>query len=112
MQARPDKGNLKMSITIKSKFCLGQLVSTPGALEALQRNYVSGFTYVRRHAAGDWGELSEEDALLNDQAAIEGGMILSAYRLPDQTRIWVISDGSVDQKGTRQTTTLLLPEEY
>lgn len=101
-----------MGLIMKSKFCLGRLLSTPAALEALERNYVSGFTYIRKHAAGDWGELSEEDALLNDQAVTDGSRILSAYRLPDETRIWVITDATVDEEGTREVTTILLPEDY
>lgn len=101
-----------MSIAMKSKFCLGRLLSTPAALEALARNYVSGFTYIRRHAAGDWGELGEDDSQINDQAVIDGSRILSAYRLPDDTRIWVITDAEVDDAHNREVTTILLPEDY
>lgn len=101
-----------MGLIMKSKFCLGRLVATPAALEALERNYVSGFTYIRRHAAGDWGELGEEDSQINDQAVIGGGRILSAYLLPDETKIWVITDATVDEEGTREVTTILLPEDY
>jgi hypothetical protein len=101
-----------MSMTKNAKFCLGKLVATPNALEALQRNNVSGFTYISQHAVGEWGELSDNDAYFNDLAVQDGSRILSAFSLPDKTRIWVITDASVDQKGTREVTTILLPEDY
>lgn len=94
------------------KFCLGQLVATPAALEALERNNVSGHTYIQRHAAGEWGVLSDEDAYLNDMAVLDGGRILSAYLLPDETKIWIITDAEVDEKHNREATTILLPEDY
>ncbi len=40
---------------IPSKFPLGQLVATPGALEALQANQQDPLAFVRRHAVGAWG---------------------------------------------------------
>ena len=101
-----------MSTTMKAKFSLGRLLATPGALEALQRNDVSGYTYIRRHAAGEWGLLSDHDAHLNDMAVEDGSRILSAYDLPDETRIWVITDAEVDEKHNREVTTILLPEDY
>lgn len=101
-----------MITTMNSNFCLGQVVATPMALEALQRNQTSGYRYIQRHAAGDWGILSDEDAYLNDMAVKDGSRILSAYLLPDETRIWVITDATVDDKGTREVTTILLPEDY
>lgn len=101
-----------MGITMKSRFCLGRLVATPNALDALQRNYVSGFTYIRMHAAGDWGVLSPEDAELNEQSLQDGSRLLSAYLLPDETKIWIITEATIDQVGTREVTTILLPEDY
>ena len=50
-----------MNTETKSKFKLGQIVSTPGALEALQRNNTDGGDYIRRHAACGWGAICEED---------------------------------------------------
>ena len=97
---------------MKAKFCLGQLVATPPALEALQRNNVNGHTFVRRHAAGDWGVLSDHDAYMNDMAVEDGSRILSAYLLPDETKIWIITDAAVDEELNREVTTILLPEDY
>lgn len=102
-----------MSITMKSKFCLGRLLATPAALDALQRNNVTGHGYIRRHAAGDWGELSDHDAYMNDLAVDDGSRILSAFTLPDKiTKIWIITDAEIDEKHNREVTTILLPEDY
>lgn len=89
-----------------SRFPLGQLVATPGALAALEAAGQSANEFVRRHASGDWGEVCAEDASLNDQAVKHGGRLLSAYRTRRGIRIWVITEAD------RSATTLLLPDEY
>lgn len=88
------------------KFELGQVVATPGALEALQRNGQMALTFVSRHIQGDWGDLSDEDSYMNDMALVHDARILSAYGLNDGTRIWIITEAD------RSSTCLLLPEEY
>lgn len=101
-----------MTCGIKCRFNLGRLVATPAALEALERNNVSGREYLKRHSMGDWGEVCEEDGQLNDQSVKDGSRILSAYPLPDETTIWIITDATVDDEGNREVTTILLPEDY
>ena len=101
-----------MNADTKATFSLGPVVATPGALETLQRNNTDGREYLRRHASGDWGIVCEEDGQLNDQAVQDGSRILSAYLLPDETKLWIITDAVIDDEGNRQATTLLLPEEY
>ena len=59
-----------------------------------------------RHAAGDWGDLAEEDRRTNDIAIAEGTRLLSAYRLDTGTKIWIITEAD------RSSTCILLPEEY
>jgi len=88
------------------KFSLGQTVATPGALEALLCAGESPTVYLDRHVSGDWGELSAEDVAENEVSVREGYRILSAYSLPDGTRIWVITEAD------RSSTTILLTEEY
>ncbi|CAJ5232638.1 plasmid related protein [Burkholderia pseudomallei] len=39
---------------------LGHLVATPAAIHALQAADVSIFALVKRHARGDWGDVSDE----------------------------------------------------
>lgn len=81
-----------MKTLTRPKFKLGQILATPGALEALQRNETDGLEYLRRHVTGDWGTVCQDDAQLNDLAIRDGGRILSAYLLADSTKIWVITD--------------------
>ncbi len=94
------------------QFSLGRTVATPGALEALRQNNSTGLEYIQRHATGDWGIVCEEDRQVNDSALDSGARILSAYFLPDETKLWIITDAVIDDEGNRQATTLLLPEEY
>lgn len=93
------------------RFNLGQIVATPGALDALERNKTNGFAFIQRHSTGDWGEVCAEDKEANCLAVESGARLLSAYSLADGTKLWIITDAE-DDKGKRQATTLLLPEEY
>lgn len=43
-----------------------------------------------RHITGDWGEVDSDDKAANDHSVILGERLLSAYRLPDGTKVWVI----------------------
>jgi len=92
-------------------FPLGQVVATPGALEALEEARVAVGTLVARHAAGDWGNLDPEDRGLNEQALVSGARIFSVYHISDEVTVWVITNGD-DEDGTRDATTVLLPAEY
>ena len=87
-------------------FDLGQIVATPGALRALEEAGESPFAYLERHVTGDWGDLVEEDRQENELALRRGFRLFSAYRLQDETKIWIITEQD------RSATTLLLPQEY
>jgi hypothetical protein len=87
-------------------FPLGQVVATPGALSALAEAGQTPLEFIARHATGDWGDLGEEDRRENERSLRDGCRLLSAYRLQDGTKIWVITEAD------RSSTTLLLPEEY
>ncbi len=91
---------------LPGKFPLGQVVATPGALEALRASNQDALPLLRRHAQGDWGEVSPEDARENEFSLTHGLRLLSVYTLTDGTRIWIITEAD------RSATTLLLPEEY
>lgn len=101
-----------MTTQTQPKFKLGQILATPGALEALHRNHTDGLEFLRRHVSGDWGAVCRDDAELNDLALQDGSRILSAYLLADETKLWIITDATIDDHGNRQATTFLLPEEY
>jgi len=88
------------------KFPLGQLVATPGAVEAFARNGQEPSEFLRRHWRGDWGDLDAEDREENEFSLTRSLRLLSAYTLTDGTRIWVITEAD------RSATTILLPSEY
>jgi hypothetical protein len=96
-----------LSHTKKPLFPLGRTVATPGAMAALEAAGSSALLYLSRHAAGDWGDLTQEDKAENELAVKKGWRIFSAYILPKTgQKLWVISEAD------RSVTTLLLPSEY
>lgn len=95
----------------KPKFPLGQILATPGAIEALQQSDQLPGEFLARHVAGDWGEVCADDKALNDESLIDGSRILSAYRTSRNERLWIITEAA-DDEGHRCCTTILLPSEY
>ena len=91
---------------MQPKFALGQVVATPGALEALATNGQTPPEFLTRHVAADWGELDDHDRRENEYSLTHDLRLLSAYSLRDGTRLWIITEAD------RSATTLLLPEEY
>lgn len=87
-----------------AKFRMGQLLATPGVLEAAKGDDL--MAYLSRHARGDWGTVCKDDWKANDRALVEGTRLLSAYLLRDGTKIWIITEAD------RSATTILLPDEY
>jgi hypothetical protein len=92
--------------SLKPRFKLGQVVGTPGALQALEETGQNPLEILFRHATGDWGELCDEDRAENELSVEQGFRVLSAYRLSDDTKVWVITEWD------RSVTTILLPDEY
>ena len=95
----------------KSRFPLGQVVATPGAIRALANAEQLPAEFLNRHVAGDWGDLGQADRQTNDEAVDDGGRIFSAYLLRTGMKIWVITEAA-DDDGNRPATTILLPDEY
>lgn len=93
------------------KFTLGQVVATPGALEALEEAGQPPNFFLDQHANGNWGIVDEGDWALNDLALKDGSRLLSAYETLKGKKLWVITEAT-DDNGQRAATTLLLPEEY
>lgn len=88
------------------RFPFGQVVATPGALEALEEAGERPATFLTRHITGDWGEVDEHDRRENDTSLTDGCRLLSAYTLATGTKLWIITEAD------RSSTTLLLPSEY
>lgn len=96
----------------KPRFDLGQLLSTPAALQAMAASNQTPMDFLSRHARGDWGDdLCDEDRRLNDQALVDGSRILSVYRTRKGVKIWIITEAT-DDNGHRAATTCILPSEY
>ncbi len=86
------------------KFATGQMVATPGALEAITALELTSF--INRHINGDWGNLDEEDKKMNDDALVHGNRLMSSYTTEQGVKIWIITEAD------RSSTTVLLPEDY
>jgi hypothetical protein len=104
--------NATNKISGPARFPLGQIVATPGALEACPSHQLDRCLY--RHSRGYWGCVDKEDAATNDEAVKAGLRILSAYPIDDSkpckgfgsNTLWVITEAD------RSATTFLLPSEY
>lgn len=85
-------------------FRLGQLVSTPNALEQVSPAEI--LSALQRHQAGDWGDVDKHDAQVNNQALQDGSRLLSVYRTAAGVKFWIITEAN------RSATTVLMPEDY
>lgn len=88
------------------KFKLGQVVSTPGALEKAQKLGIDLMSLLVRHVTGDWGDLSNEDKKENDFSVDKRLRLMSSYKISKTDKIWIITEAD------RSVTAFLLPEEY
>ncbi|RMP20282.1 hypothetical protein ALQ26_00119, partial [Pseudomonas amygdali pv. lachrymans] len=89
-------------------FELGRVVLTHSVQSLLENNSLDVMQYLRRHATGDWGEISNDDWDSNQQALSAEGRLFSGYDIDagDETRLWIITE--VD----RSVTTIMLPSDY
>lgn len=83
---------------------LGRVVATANAMRSVPQSEMSAG--LMRHAAHDWGEVCQEDKQINDDAALGGDRLLSAYTSANGTKFWIITEWD------RSVTTILLPEDY
>ncbi len=84
----------------------GQVVTTPGALQAMEDAGNSPYGFLQRHLRGDWGDVCDDDRKENDLSVEQGFRILSSYKTAKGKTIWLITEAD------RSATTFLLPEEY
>ena len=61
---------------------------------------------IKRHLAGDWGDLCDEDRVANELALKEGQRLFSVYKKEGLPKIWIVTEWD------RSVTTALLPDEY
>jgi len=97
---------MKENSMSQPRFTLGKVVATPGALEALEDAKQRPDEFLRRHVAGDWGDVDAHDRRENE-TSVEGGFrILSVYQTAKGVKLWLITEAD------RSSTCVLLPEEY
>jgi len=91
---------------LRTTFPLGVVVATHGVMARVAPGLQ--LSSLKRHAAGDWGDVDKEDRDANASALRNRTRLLSVYKLTDDgdPTLWIITEGH------RQLTTLLLPEEY
>jgi hypothetical protein len=106
---------IKGMIGLGHLFPLGQIVTTPAFLSTAEAALGEGGCVtavrnaLRRHVAGDWGDLDEEDTQVNNDALRDGERLLSAYNIETSDlslKFWIITEWD------RSATTILLPSDY
>jgi len=91
------------------KFNPGRLVMTRGVNDLIANNEDFSkhvLLSLKRHLAGDWGDLCDEDRVANEMALKEGQRLFSVYEREGLPKIWIITEWD------RSCTTTLFPEEY
>lgn len=83
---------MKQTTRLRPLFHPGRLLVAPAALEALRASGIPVISVLLRHIAGDWGVVSNEDWQQNDLSVNAGLRLLSVYRIPDGTRIVVVTE--------------------
>lgn len=90
----------------KSRVKLGKVFTTRGVDENFSRDEIRAC--IKRHAAGDWGDICEEDRKTNEESLDERNprRVMSAYKLSGERVLWVITEWNWE------ATTVLMPDEY
>jgi hypothetical protein len=94
----------------------GQILMTPGAIEALKRAKQLPSEFVLRHICLDKGDLCDSDHRENISAMKCGLRVIGHFTTAAGDGLWLISEW-VDVKAggnpkKRELTTIFLPEEY
>jgi hypothetical protein len=82
----------------------GAIVYTPGVGELIEKG-VDLQVFLKRHLAGDWGDICEEDREENRLSLEKGFRLMSCYNTPHGA-LWIITEAD------RSSTCMLTPEEY
>lgn len=87
------------------KFSVGDVCITNNANTAVPRADI--ITALGRYMQGDWGDVSEDSKLMNDEALKDKNEgFMGIYVSSNDVKFWIITDYG------RETTTVLLPEDY
>ena len=86
-----------------AKFRLGKIVTTPTALEKLTQDDI--LIGIRRHQAGDWGEIADSARAKNELGLEERRRLVSVYQSAKGVRFHLVTEAD------RSVTTVLLAQE-
>lgn len=92
------------SLKLKAKFEYGTLRVTAGAVQKVDAD--DAFIAFTRHINGDWGDLARDDHEANELALEWGERLFSTFTDRNKQRFYITTEAD------RQSTTILLPEEY
>jgi hypothetical protein len=92
--------------TTSTRFPLGSIYLTPGAIEALEEAEQSPQEFISRHVRLEQGELCDDDHKENLFSVDKALRIFSAFKTTRGVKLWVITEAD------RSATTILLPSEY
>jgi len=91
------------------KFSPGRLLMTRGVnnLVADKEEFAKHVCLsLKRHMAGDWGDVCDEDRVANEMSLRDGDRLFSVYEKEGLPKIWIITEWD------RSATTVLFPDEY
>ena len=91
------------------KFNPGNMVMTRGISDLMADNMEFANHVqlsIRRHLAGDWGEVCDDDRVANELALQDGDRLFSVYEKEGLPKLWIITEWD------RSVTTALFPDEY
>ena len=71
-----------------SLFPLGRILATPRAIEALEKAHQQPWTFLAKHACGDWGDLEAHDISEKELSLHHGLRLLSSYTPAAGDRLW------------------------
>ena len=117
-----------ITVTRPLWFQSSTVVCTPAAILLLKTTGFDPTELVKRHQAGDWGDIPSGDEAINNRGLTQGSMLASRFRLVDSKQIaktaaaerdhlptvLVITDAAL-QKGKplkRHITTVLTCDDY
>jgi hypothetical protein len=92
-------------MVMQRKFPLGQIRATHKVLKTLSDAHQDARNFLKRHAAGDWGDLPDEVKQANERALLHGGRLRSQYVLANGKVLLIITEAD------RADTLLLLPTD-
>ena len=76
-----------------AKFDVGQVIVTPTASRALEAGGQSAEQVLLRHQSGDWGDVSEQERSVNEEALRRSFNLLSIYRTAAGERVTIVTKG-------------------